>query len=213
MMIATNQTPASSVVFGDRASFENGLGSLITDTYDQVENGYQNTPYTDEAMSAVVGETTYNTNFYEQTNNVGDIDGDSDREYSSGGRFGSFGLDFTKTSLTEELNGNKLGVFGVAFDIQWSNSKSPATAYVTYGNNTTQNFGLANTLGFWGLTSSDYIQTIHFGGPDGGIRKFTVAIDNLTIGGVSPVPVPAAVWLFGTALIGFVGMSRRRNVA
>jgi len=28
----------------------------------------------------------------------------------------------------------------------------------------------------------------------------------------SPVPVPAAVWLFGTALIGFVGMSRRTKV-
>ena len=31
--------------------------------------------------------------------------------------------------------------------------------------------------------------------------------------GISAVPVPAAVWLFGTALIGFVGMSRRRKVA
>ena len=30
---------------------------------------------------------------------------------------------------------------------------------------------------------------------------------------VNPVPVPAAIWLFGTALIGFVGMSRRRKVA
>jgi hypothetical protein len=29
---------------------------------------------------------------------------------------------------------------------------------------------------------------------------------------VSPVPVPAAIWLFGTALIGFVGMSRRTKV-
>lgn len=29
---------------------------------------------------------------------------------------------------------------------------------------------------------------------------------------LSPVPVPAAVWLFGTALIGFVGMSRRTTV-
>jgi len=29
---------------------------------------------------------------------------------------------------------------------------------------------------------------------------------------VSPVPVPAAVWLFGTALIGFIGMSRRTKV-
>ncbi|MCP4471143.1 MAG: VPLPA-CTERM sorting domain-containing protein [Gammaproteobacteria bacterium] len=29
---------------------------------------------------------------------------------------------------------------------------------------------------------------------------------------LSPIPVPAAVWLFGTALIGFVGMSRRTSV-
>jgi hypothetical protein len=30
--------------------------------------------------------------------------------------------------------------------------------------------------------------------------------------GISPVPVPAAIWLFGTALIGFIGMSRRTKV-
>jgi hypothetical protein len=30
---------------------------------------------------------------------------------------------------------------------------------------------------------------------------------------IPAVPVPAAVWLFGTALLGFVGMSRRRKVA
>jgi hypothetical protein len=30
---------------------------------------------------------------------------------------------------------------------------------------------------------------------------------------VSPVPVPAAFWLFGTALIGFVGLSRRINLS
>ncbi len=29
----------------------------------------------------------------------------------------------------------------------------------------------------------------------------------------SPVPVPAAIWLFGSALVGFIGMSRRRNVS
>ena len=29
---------------------------------------------------------------------------------------------------------------------------------------------------------------------------------------VSAVPVPAAFWLFGTALIGFIGMSRRTKV-
>ena len=29
---------------------------------------------------------------------------------------------------------------------------------------------------------------------------------------VSPVPVPAAIWLFGSALIGFIGISRRTNL-
>jgi hypothetical protein len=32
------------------------------------------------------------------------------------------------------------------------------------------------------------------------------------VGKLSPVPVPAAVWLFGTALIGFIGLSRRTKV-
>ena len=47
----------------------------------------------------------------------------------------------------------------------------------------------------------------------------TVGADIDSVGAISsappvnPVPVPAAVWLFGTALIGFVGMSRRRKVA
>ena len=30
---------------------------------------------------------------------------------------------------------------------------------------------------------------------------------------ISAVPVPAAFWLFGTALVGFIGFSRRRNIS
>jgi hypothetical protein len=30
--------------------------------------------------------------------------------------------------------------------------------------------------------------------------------------GVSAIPVPASVWLFGTALLGFIGISRRTKV-
>ena len=38
-------------------------------------------------------------------------------------------------------------------------------------------------------------------------------LDNAMVGQVSAVPVPAAVWLFGTALIGIAGVSRKRKVA
>lgn len=34
----------------------------------------------------------------------------------------------------------------------------------------------------------------------------------ITVGDISPVPVPAAFWLFGSALLGFIGMSRRTRV-
>ena len=34
-----------------------------------------------------------------------------------------------------------------------------------------------------------------------------------TSGSIPAVPVPAAFWLFGTALVGFIGISRRRKVA
>jgi hypothetical protein len=39
---------------------------------------------------------------------------------------------------------------------------------------------------------------------DGEVTGRTLAID------VAPIPVPAAVWLFGTGLLGLVGVARRR---
>ena len=44
------------------------------------------------------------------------------------------------------------------------------------------------------------------------LNGFQLGYDDLEFS-PSPLPVPAAVWLFGTALLGFVGMSRGRKVA
>lgn len=38
------------------------------------------------------------------------------------------------------------------------------------------------------------------------------SISHVAIYGISPIPLPASVWLFGSALIGFIGYSRRRTV-
>ena len=36
---------------------------------------------------------------------------------------------------------------------------------------------------------------------------------DFTVSGTSPIPVPAAAWLFGSGLVGLVGMARRKKTA
>ena len=66
------------------------------------------------------------------------------------------------------------------------------------------NFGTGNSL----------IETLMITGVD---KTFDYHIQDgqmyLSAMTVSPVPVPAAFWLFGTALIGFVGLSRRTSLS
>ncbi len=58
----------------------------------------------------------------------------------------------------------------------------------------------------WDATFADMWEV-----PSSGASDQVVTL-TVTARALSPVPVPAAVWLFGTALIGFVGMSRRTSV-
>ena len=66
-----------------------------------------------------------------------------------------------------------------------------------------------DTAGLVALLGNDQVNSriaIHVGDCDG---SNSCVVDTWT---PSPVPVPAAVWLFGTALIGFIGFSRRTKV-
>jgi len=70
---------------------------------------------------------------------------------------------------------------------------------------------IANTIGgkdgFYGLISDTLFDNIAFRcAADGCGDQYS--IDDFS---VAAVPVPAAVWLFGTALIGFIGFSKRRK--
>lgn len=48
------------------------------------------------------------------------------------------------------------------------------------------------------------------GGIDLGFRTYVSPCSEFPGGGASVVPVPAAAWLFGTAMLGLVGFSRRK---
>jgi len=59
-------------------------------------------------------------------------------------------------------------------------------------------FSYVGTAGTYSLALSSYGQA--------GSYEFTTNMQS----GLSPVPVPAAAWLFGTALVGFAGWRRRQ---
>lgn len=60
----------------------------------------------------------------------------------------------------------------------------------------------------------DFGNTVYFANTPVSVQSFTSADLKLSANGtLSAVPLPAAVWLFGTGLIGFVGIGRRRRAA
>jgi len=74
-------------------------------------------------------------------------------------------------------------------------------------------FGPSQSSGFFGLTSTVLFNTLNLGDSfgDGGALA-NAFIDNLRFSSsVSAVPVPAALFLFAPALLGFLGLRRKAN--
>lgn len=70
------------------------------------------------------------------------------------------------------------------------------------------------SFAFSGTNFTVDLTTISESGFNGSFNSnnFTVDTLNVSIDGVSPVPVPAAVWLFGSGLLGLAGIARRRSI-
>lgn len=100
-------------------------------------------------------------------------------------------------------------------------------AYYDTSGNVQSGYGLSNTGPFSNLDSS-YWSATEYGAFTNYAWYFTMssgyqangnkagpggawAVHSGDVGGVSAVPVPAAVWLFGSGLLGLVGMARRKQ--
>ena len=85
---------------------------------------------------------------------------------------------------------------------------------ITLSNNANFTLGMDWGLGYFGDSNSTLISSpdtylIVFDGYDAQENRIsgnTLAVD------LAPIPVPAAVWLFGTGLIGLVAVARRKKV-
>ena len=58
----------------------------------------------------------------------------------------------------------------------------------------------------------DYTATVPAGDPSGfGGTQYFLRLTGTVTEGAPPIPIPAAVWLFGSGLLGLVGVARRRK--
>lgn len=220
-VVLTTPAYASTITFTNRATFEAALGVSVTDDYSAA--GYQHgdrydgddTDYfTNAAMSAVLGETDYQStrSTIEQMNLIAH---EATNDYYCGGCNGSFRLLFSTTSV-----GTASGVYGAGFN--YVNQARPGLplyqAFVTFGDGTTANYELASNgqysfPSFFGIASDLNISSIHLGLVNGqSTHDGSFAIDNLTIGtAVAAQSVPDPVSSLTLLVIGLTGLALARR--
>ena len=195
LVAEVNLAVAVTVTFENRDVFEMQLGDKVVDNYshtgylsETVLAGGQIHVHTNAQMSEVLGETEYYTTNHAEWNFVSrspDYDSGSNPLYCSGCN-GSFQLSFQTTSV-----GDHNGVFGVGFELPIANNvgqqpgdgRDPYIGFVTFGDNSTENFQMPRADSFFGLTSDLLVKSIHFGDVDGqSTDRWGFSIDNLTIG-------------------------------
>ena len=143
------------------------------------------------------------------------------------GVFTSMGATTTPSNLANAtlangvnyVNGINLEVSSGAFQPLLTAPES--TSGAAYDSGAQQKFGLfssndlaalGSAVGLFGVTgdgSSTALETYVLGS----VTLSSAGVLTINNGAVSSVPLPAAVWLFGSGLMGLVGVSRRRKTA
>ncbi|CAE7029180.1 unnamed protein product [Symbiodinium natans] len=179
---------SGSQLYSDRASFEAPLTVVLVDGYDNAAyfagdnfDGANFDSFTDAAVSAIVGETQYETTGFDNNNLIpGQSSGDP--LYCAGCN-GSYRLSFQATSV-----GTGQGVWAAGFDIRGVQEGVFGTvAFVTYGDGSTGEFVLPERQDvFWGIIDCRRITSIHLGlsggAPNTDNSVMRMAHDNLSIG-------------------------------
>jgi hypothetical protein len=172
-----------------------------------------------QANSIVSGELTFTPvsgNFYTYTSHVGAINGtnallagEGHYQYFPGTTFDfGGGFSFKETDNTAfDLNSLDSG-------LAWSQSKTGSVVFTGHqsdGGILTQLLSLNKAYTHFVFGWTNLLSVEVSGNSDFGY----VAYDNINVtsaaSGVNAVPVPAAVWLFGSALTGIVGLGRRKK--
>ena len=137
--------------------------------------------------------------------------------------FGGTGMDYMTVAPTV-TNGDVLGDGGTVKYLDWSGwtvtwngiAAIPMGAGAWNGNPEGQAVITCSTASCSDSSTFtlEYSGTVPAGDPSGfGGVQYALYLEGHVVGAASPVPVPAAAWLFGSGLVGLVGVARRRRKA
>jgi len=136
----------------------------------------------------------------------------------------------TDSTLINEdfrLSANYTGITGTTYNFNNGNLTIGSLLVATFNNLTIDSLGtdilgnlnavFSSDLSYTGGSTAGSFLT---GRIEGGLfnvsgnfdGSFTAANTIAVVGSISPVPLPAAIWLFGPALLGFIGFGRRKQV-
>jgi hypothetical protein len=216
---------ATPIYYLDRASFFSSIGDSITDDYSGYPWPEPSGVLTNIQMSAVLGETRYESISFNNLNIVGNVYTYGDGSNYCAGCNGNFKLWFDNTSVTEGG-----GVFGMGVDVVFHTSRHSSLGdiipgdsvvdgviLVEFADGTSSYLTVPADIGFFGpevffigITNEVGIKSITMG-VEPLYRRHSWVIDNLTIAKQtsSAVPIPPSVYLLGSGLMGLVGLRRK----
>jgi hypothetical protein len=189
-LFASSTVSAAFVTDTDDGALTISGGSTFTTSSANYPGGFPDGNHVFGVMAGFTGATLlFNLNTEYEFEYMGKEAGDTNTFAFASGSYSSF--DTSSSLIGDDI------VVGAADLVSWvfdGNNSNPAT-------NPSPNIFMA-ALG-------NYVW-LGFDDREGGHVDYDDLV--VRVSAVSTVPVPAAIWLFGTALIGFVGFSRRTVV-
>jgi len=190
-LLSVSQAIAATTFYTDRSAFNMAVSGL---NFESFEDANLPVPFESYAFSGfTLGETN-------------GIDAVTDVIHNSA--FGSYPVTDGRNAVWYDDNGSSNGYFhfnsGIkAFGIDVTTDEMNT---MTVGGDVSYSFGLlANTPQFFGVISTDSFADVTFDASGGPL----VGFDSLSFTEETVVPIPAAVWLLGTGLVGLMGARKK----